>query len=276
MRTACLYSIVRYAPYAETEEFANIGVVMCAPKENFFDFQLTKRNDARVKSFFHDDSIFPIAKDAIQREIQFAKVQATQIEDPKQLAQFFRYFTTKKESIFQFSDSRVLLGGNPKEELQKIYNKYVNHSDFTKERREDVLARELKRSIDRIDGLKNAFKQKSIDGFYAKFSMPLVAKKNEQIVCAIKPLAFSQSEPGKMMEHSDTWVMRITRACEEGLLNIDDVLLTIDTPESLTSGQTKVLETIKRTMDTKHINHISAENHKDTIKFAKKALLVNN
>ncbi|XLF30659.1 DUF3037 domain-containing protein [Klebsiella pneumoniae] len=35
MSTPCLYSIVRYAPYAETEEFANIGVVMCAPKENF-------------------------------------------------------------------------------------------------------------------------------------------------------------------------------------------------------------------------------------------------
>ncbi|MEI6957517.1 DUF3037 domain-containing protein, partial [Klebsiella pneumoniae] len=72
MSTPCLYSIVRYAPYAETEEFANIGVVMCAPKENFFDFQITKRNDSRVRSFFHDDCIFPIAKDTIQRELQFA------------------------------------------------------------------------------------------------------------------------------------------------------------------------------------------------------------
>lgn len=51
MTTPCLYSIVRYAPYAETEEFANIGVLLCAPKENYFDFQLTKRNDSR-KEFF--------------------------------------------------------------------------------------------------------------------------------------------------------------------------------------------------------------------------------
>ncbi len=48
MTTPCLYSIVRYAPYAETEEFANIGVLLCAPKENYFDFQLTKRIDSRV------------------------------------------------------------------------------------------------------------------------------------------------------------------------------------------------------------------------------------
>lgn len=34
MTTPCLYSIVRYAPYAETEEFANIGVLLCAPKES--------------------------------------------------------------------------------------------------------------------------------------------------------------------------------------------------------------------------------------------------
>jgi hypothetical protein len=273
MTTTCLYSIVRYAPYAETEEFANIGVVMCAPKENFFDFQLTKRNDSRVRNFFHDDSIFPVAKDAIQKEIQFAKVQASQISAPKQLAQFFHYFTTKKESIFQFSTVRVVLSHNPKDELGRIYNKYVNHSDFTKERREDVLARELKRSIDRIDGLKNVFKQDSIDGFFAKFSMPLVAKKHNKVLCAIKPLAFTQSEPGKMMEHSDTWVMRITRAYEENLMDIDDVLFTIDIPDTPTNGQSKVIDIIKRTMDAKKINHIPASNHKETIDFAKKTLL---
>ncbi|MDI8752076.1 fimbria/pilus outer membrane usher protein, partial [Salmonella enterica subsp. enterica serovar Montevideo] len=42
------------------------------------------------------------------------------------------------------STTRVVLSANPKEDLARIYNKYVNHSDYTKERREDVLARELK------------------------------------------------------------------------------------------------------------------------------------
>lgn len=273
MTTPCLYSIVRYTPYAETEEFANIGVVLCAPKEKFFDFQITKRNDSRVRSFFHDDCIFPIAKDTIQRELQFAKAQANQVVGHQQLAQFFRYFTAKKESIFQFSSTRVVLSANPKEELARIYNKYVNHSDYTKERREDVLAKELKRSIDRIDELKNAFKHESIDGYYAKFSMPLVAKKNNEIKCAIKPLAFIQAEPGKMMEHSDTWVMRVTRAAEENLLMIDDILFTIEVPETPTAGQSKVIETIKRTMDAKKINYTSASNHNETIDFAKKILL---
>lgn len=272
MTTTCLYSIVRYAPYAETEEFANIGVVMCAPKENYFDFLITKRNDSRVKNFFHDDCIFPVAKDTIHLELQFAKKQSNQIVEPNKLAQFFRYFTTKKESIFQFSTVRVVLSNHPQEELARLYNKYVNHSDYTKERREDVLARELKRSIDRTEGLKNVFKHDSVDGFYAKFSMPLVAKKEHEIQCAIKPLAFTQNEPGKMMEHSDTWVMRVTRASEENLLAIEDVLFTIELPESPTSGQNKVINTILKTMDAKKINHIPASNHYETIEFAKRVL----
>lgn len=52
MTTPCLYSIIRYAPYAETEEFANVGVVLCAPKKNFFVITLHKATtpESRISS----------------------------------------------------------------------------------------------------------------------------------------------------------------------------------------------------------------------------------
>ena len=234
---------------------------------------MANRNDSRVRKFFHDDCIFPLSKDAFFRELGFAKNTAVEISGAQSLSQFFHYFTAKRESIFHFSQARVVLTNNPGEEMKKIYDRYVNHSDYTKTRREEVLAKELKRSIDRIDALKNMYKNQTINGTLSKFSMPLVAKRNDVISRAIKPLAFEQSEPGKMMEHGDTWVMRVTRAAEENLLNIDDILFTIEVPESLTAGQSKVIDTIKRTMDAKKINHIPASNHKDTIDFAKKLLL---
>lgn len=31
MKHACIYCIVRFAPFAETEEFANVGIVLTAP-----------------------------------------------------------------------------------------------------------------------------------------------------------------------------------------------------------------------------------------------------
>lgn len=269
MTTQCLYSIIRYTPYADLEEFANIGVVICAPKENYFDFQLTKRNDARIKNFFHDDNIFPAARDAIDRELQAAKVHAKQIAGAQDSAQFFRYFTARRESIFHFSATRVVLAQDPKVELARIYNHYVNHAEYTKERREEVLAREIKRSLERVDGLKNVFKPESVDGVYAKFTMPLVAKTEDHIQRAIKPLAFTQHEPGKMMEHCDTWVMRINRAAEENLLEPENVLFTIESPDRPTDGQKKALDIIRKTIDKHKIEHWMVSDEEQTIRFAK-------
>lgn len=274
MTTPCLYSIVRYAPYADTEEFANIGVVICAPKEGYFDFRLTKRNDARVRGFFHDDSLFPAAKDAISRELELTKQHAGNIITDKELAQFFRYFTAKKESIFHFSTMRVRLTNEPKKELDLLYSHYVNHINYTKERREEILAAELKRSIERIDGLKNIFRNDVIEGMLTKFGMPLVARRDGVIKKAIKPLSFSQAEPGKMTEHCDLWVNRINRAAEEDLLSADDVLFTIEGPINPTSHQTKAMDVIKRTMDKSGINHCPVNNDKEAIDFAKQAIVV--
>lgn len=274
MTTPCLYSIVRYAPYADTEEFANVGVVICAPKERYFDFRITKRNDSRVKNFFHDDCIFPVAKDAFNRELTLAKYHASNIFSDKELAQFFRYFTAKKESIFHFSTTRVRMTHDPKQELDSLYSHYVNHVNYTKERREEVLATELKRSIERIDGLKNAFRNDSIEGLFTKFTMPLVAKRAGIIKKAIKPLSFSQSEPGKMTEHCDLWVNRIKRAAEEELLNIDDVLFTVEGPKNATPSQLKALDFIYKTMDKNEINHWPVSDSEQTIKFAKEVLII--
>jgi len=268
MTTPCLYSIVRYSPYPETEEFANVGVVLCAPKLNIFDFMMANRNDSRVRKFFHDDCIFPVAKDAFYRELGFAKSTAANISGPQAISQFFHYFTAKRESIFHFSQVRVVLSNDPKAEMLKIYDRYVNHSDYTKTRREEVLAKELKRIIDRIDSLKNLYKHQVVNGNFSKFSMPLVAKRNNVISRAIKPLAFEQSEPGKMMEHGDTWVMRITRAAEEKLLNIEDVLFTIEEPKEPSTAQRKVLDSIKTNLDRHRITHIPADDHSSAIQFA--------
>lgn len=138
MTTPCLYSIVRFSPYPETEEFVNVGVVVCAPKKKFFDFQITQRNDFRVCDFFHDDCIFPIAVDTFCQELIFAKAKSSEVVGVQPLAQFFNYFTAKRESILHFSPARVVMTSNPKAEMEKIYNKYVNHSDYPPKKRHSL------------------------------------------------------------------------------------------------------------------------------------------
>ncbi|AJI83785.1 Protein of uncharacterised function (DUF3037) [Yersinia enterocolitica] len=272
MTTPCLYSIVRYAPYAETEEFANIGVVLCAPKNHAFYFKLTKSNDARVSAFFRDDTIFRLARDAVARELKLAQEQTKNLRTADDIANFFSYLTARKESIFHFSSTRVILAQSPENELNKIYDRFINHSDYNKERREDILAKELRHRLNTHAELRNAFKRETFGGDLTKFTMPFVAKDDEKVLCAIKPLAFVQNEPGKMMEHCDSWVSRVTRAANENLLNLTSVLFTIDGQKNPTAVETRAMDEIRRTFEK---NHITCLNHNDEnaiISFAKSAI----
>ena len=48
MKYACLYSIVRFAPFAETEEFANVGIVLSAPAIKCMEYKLATESLGRV------------------------------------------------------------------------------------------------------------------------------------------------------------------------------------------------------------------------------------
>lgn len=105
--------------------------------------------------------------------------------------------TAKRESIFHFSSTRVVLAENPEQELQRLYAKFVNHTDYNKERREEILTRELKGRLNSYAELQNIFRKETFGGDLIRFSMPFVAKQEDEVLCAsIKPLAFVQQEPG--------------------------------------------------------------------------------
>lgn len=272
MTTPCLYSIIRYAPYAETEEFANIGVVLCAPKLGQFHYQLTQSNNARVKSFFQDEIIFPHAKDAIARELKLAQEQSGKFTTPDTLANFFNYLVAKKESIVHFSSARVVMAENPQEVTSEIFNKFINHSEVTKESREAILTRELKNRFAHYGDLKNAFRKETLGGELTKFSIPFVARQDGEILCAIKPLAFTQDKPEKMMEHCDSWTAKVLRAASEHLLSLSNVLFTIDPPFQPSDLEVKAMREIRRTFDDKGIRHLEHKDESSIISFARQAM----
>ena len=88
----------------------------------------------------------------------------------------------------------MILAQSPENELNKIYDRFINHSDYNKERREDILAKELRHRLNTHAELRNAFKRETFGGDLTKFTMPFVAKDDEKVLCAIKPLAFVQNE----------------------------------------------------------------------------------
>ncbi|MBS0974855.1 DUF3037 domain-containing protein [Serratia rubidaea] len=276
MSTPCMYSIIRYLPYTDTEEFANIGVILCAPKAGYLSYKLAPKNNARVKNFFNDSSIYPIARDSFNSELKFINMNASAFSNDVTLANFFMRYVEKRESIFQFSDVRVSMAKSPTHELERLYQKFVNASEVTKERREEILTRELKERFRQQGDWARYFKQESLGKELSKFSMPLVLTRDGVVDCAIKPLAFDQDEPGKMVEHCDTWVARITRAASEGMLNLTKVLLPIAPPLEPNSKQTHAMRVIRETFDENKISTIGHEKQESIIDFAKNCYVTSN
>lgn len=67
---ACRYAIVQFMPYAETGEFANVGVVLACPQTGYFDFKLQTRRYARVTAFF----------DELHRDVYVGAIKTMQSE----------------------------------------------------------------------------------------------------------------------------------------------------------------------------------------------------
>src|SRR5690606_13433554 len=53
-RFACQYAIVRFMPYVETGEFANVGVLLWEPKNRYLGFKLLRRKYGRITQFFEE------------------------------------------------------------------------------------------------------------------------------------------------------------------------------------------------------------------------------
>ncbi|EMB6141127.1 DUF3037 domain-containing protein [Providencia stuartii] len=269
MNIPLLYSIIRYTPYAETEEFANVGVVICSPKTGELAFSITRHNDARIRHFFKDDSIFNVVKPVIEDELMTASKIVASLSTPEKIRDFFFNITEPRESVFRYSPSRVLMAKSINTELERLFAQFVKQSGHTKEKREEVLASELRCRFQRHEELKNSFKKLELGGELTRFNMPLVASADGDILCAIKPLLFAQNDPSKMLEHCDKWVARIRRAASENILKFSNVLLTIEHSKKLKTHEAKAIDEIKFTLDKHKITHFDFRDKDSIVDFAK-------
>ncbi len=90
MKTLYQYAIVRFLPFAETGEFANIGIVLCAPDDGVFDFQLIAAPSVRIQQFFPqlDNTLLPNAVALLTNELTRIQQLAEQQSSTQLLATF--------------------------------------------------------------------------------------------------------------------------------------------------------------------------------------------
>lgn len=277
-RTACQYAIVRFAPYVETGEFANVGVVMMAPQARFFGFKLLTRCHGRITKFFEelDAKVFCHAMFELKEELERVhdvlkghgfdrRLKNNDIEFAKRL---FAEVLRTREAIVRFGEPRVVLADDPKETLSELFAHYVERNFVTKEYRETVMEKGVRQLLFKHQ-LGERFHRTKVgdDQFHVTF--PFVELRNERAAKIIKPLNLAQDETTKILEHGNKWEFRI-RKLQERKVFADRVLFAVDGPEEQGKRANAYQEAVEMLQET-GVAVLPIQDRAEILEFARRA-----
>jgi hypothetical protein len=120
----CNYAILRYLPYRDRGESANIGVLVTCSQPCFWHFTAEAKMPERVKAFFpnQDAAKYEAAFEAFRAEMERLKGVA---HTPKTLQIAFNETVRMRESVFRFGEVRTILTANPQTLVEELFSHYV-------------------------------------------------------------------------------------------------------------------------------------------------------
>lgn len=273
---ACQYAIVRFTPFVETGEFANVGILMLAPHARFFGFKLETRRYGRIIRFF-DDLDRKLYREAVQQiRAELERVHEIlkrrgfderSTPQPIDVAStLFNEVIRARESIIRFSEPRVVLTDAPSQKLEELFEYYVNRSFVTKEYKETVLERGIRRWLAQ-ENLADRFHRERVgdDGYHATF--PFVEQIDRQPVRIIKPLSLAQESPSRIRDHGGTWLFRLDELKRRKALP-EQVLVTVAEPDRATDAQREAYLEIVDRLDSAGVTVTDARDRASLLKFA--------
>ncbi len=219
-KIACHYAIVRFMPFVETKEFANVGIVMMAPDFRYFGFKLELKRHARITRFFEDidarlykKALYNL-KEELERIGDLLKTHGFDRRLKKNDVDFARRLFTElvrpRETIVRFGEVRMVLADDPARKLNELFGFYVERNFVTRKYQETLLEKGVRKLLDQIQ-VGNRFERARIgdDAYHVNF--PFVCKEQGWPEKIIKPLHLAHSESTRIYEHGDAWIQRIKR-----------------------------------------------------------------
>jgi len=232
-KAQCMYAVVRFMPFAETREFANVGIVVIAPKLGIYDFRLAPQKFGRVTQFF-DDLDGVVYKHAIEGfEAELGRVRNYLVHNyiqGKDLVEYFKEITRARESVLHFGEIGTLLTDNVNKTVDKLYDRLIGRNfASSKEYREQQMVRVLKSQLTSHLPKNVRYTQQKIKAGMFDISMPLVTKINSNYR-VIRPLAFEHNNVLQAMEHGETWVNRLKKLINSEVIDANRALFALEKP----------------------------------------------
>lgn len=233
-RLACQYAIIRFLPYAETGEFANVGIVLACPETGFLDARLmpTKKT-GRITGFFEqlDKQIYrdtlKYLDDELRRIRQMVRDAGHRDGGPL-VKQMFAGLTRPREALLRFSETRVVLAEDPAVTLDKFFARFVERDFANKQYHDKLLERGVREVLVRAN-LRDYFKPAEVGSESLHIQVPFVHLRDGQPTHAIKPLDLGKDEANQVYEHGGHWLERVRRLGKHELLP-DAMLFAVKVP----------------------------------------------
>lgn len=123
-QAVCNYALLRFRPYAETEEFVNVGVLVACQQPCLIHFLAEPKMPARAKALFphQNEQAFEGALKAMSRDLERVKAG---VHDPKSCQFAFNEVVRIRESTFRFGEVRTILTANPENLVKELFSRYV-------------------------------------------------------------------------------------------------------------------------------------------------------
>ncbi|WP_440981383.1 DUF3037 domain-containing protein [Shinella sumterensis] len=250
-KNAVSYAIIRFQPHVETEEFANIGIVLVAPRASYLDFRLETRRLGRLTSFF--DSVEGATIRGVLKsyytELKRIRDLAGHTGNGQRRFEFelsdnaehlFHALTKDREGIIRFSEVRFAMTDNPKSKLDELFDYYVRRNFASSVYREGLLEKQV-RGILKLRDIGRNFKPMAFsDGLYsAKF--PFVKIFQDKPLKVLKPIYLGQDEPTRILDHGNKWLFTINRLKDK---LPPDVVVAVEGPKDSLKRKQAFLEAV--------------------------------
>jgi hypothetical protein len=271
---ACQYALLRFRPFAETGEFANVGIVMLAPDARFFGFKLLKKY-GRITQFFQelDKKVYLNGRQLFREELERFAAQLRKlaldgrktVPDVRLAVDLFAEFVRHREAILQFDERRVVLADDPKAKLNALYDFYVERNFVTKEYQERLLESSIRKLLLRAQVGENYRQVKLGDADFA-VNFPFVRMAEGHVDRVIKPLYLAQNDTTKIITHGGQWVDKIRRLRKRQALP-ESVLFPVTAPAMDTRAY-RAFEEIREDLAAARVEIVPAASDQQILEFA--------
>ncbi len=220
------YSIIRFLPFADLGEFANIGIVALDSQNKILQFKLARSKFRRLREFFGEDAYRAYGAAIEHLRLELASLTSGDrfwaTWEPERA---FSHLTRRHESSIIFSDVRTLLS---KDQIADVVDTLFTRL-IERQRQEG-------HDLDLIKDIRHELVSNGIRGFRAirvtddvvPVTFPLAHRNGT--LNAIQPMVFTQKTPLAVFDHGAMWKRRLAYLLSQKKIEDRSVLLAIDPP----------------------------------------------